>query len=141
MKVCYRCKINKELFEYQRDNASKDGYRATCKKCRAKRMKATYTREHAKTKNIKFKYGISQAQYDELVMVQCGVCYICGNNETRTHHLTGEIYQLAVHHDHSTGKVIALLCSACNRGIGLLKDSAVLLSRAAEMQANNERND
>lgn len=136
MKKCYRCKLNKDLSEFQKDAASKDGYRATCKQCRAKTMKAAYSRESAKTKQIKFKYGITQDNYDELVMTQCGVCYICGNNETRVHHRTGETYQLAVHHDHSTGKVVALLCSACNRGIGLLKDSAILLSRAAEMQSN-----
>ncbi len=136
MKQCFRCKVNKSISEYQKDSASKDGYRATCKQCRAISMKATYNRDAAKTRSIKFKFGITQEQYDELVMVQCGVCYICGNHETRTHHLTGEVYQLAVHHDHSTGKVIALLCSACNRGIGLLKDSAILLSRAAEMQSN-----
>jgi hypothetical protein len=39
---------------------------------------------------------------------------------------------LAVDHDHKTGKVRGLLCHKCNKSIGGLQDSVVLLRKAAD---------
>ncbi len=35
-------------------------------------------------------------------------------------------------HNHKTGKLRSLLCGTCNRGLGLFKDSARLLNKAAD---------
>jgi hypothetical protein len=78
-------------------------------------------------------YGITLAQYDEMVATQCGVCAVCGEPET-TKDRDGETKRLAVHHSHNSDVVIALLCHACNRGIGFLRDSAKLLQNAANLQ-------
>lgn len=75
--------------------------------------------------NLKAKYGITAAQYDQMLEAQGHGCAICGRRECRT----GKA--LAVDHSHVTGKVRGLLCGSCNKGIGLLQDSPELLTRAA----------
>lgn len=61
-------------------------------------------------------YGISLAEYDEMLLNQAGGCAICGDKP-------GETDVLVVDHCHNTGKVRGLLCSTCNLAIGYLKDS------------------
>jgi hypothetical protein len=58
-----------------------------------------------------------------MLQIQSGVCAICGggNGDRR----------LAIDHDHMTGRVRGLLCSACNRAIGLLRDSPDRFTKAA----------
>lgn len=57
-----------------------------------------------------------------MVSRQDGKCAICG----RIPHSV-----LVVDHDHATGSVRKLLCSACNSGIGLLGESVERLHAAA----------
>jgi hypothetical protein len=69
------------------------------------------------------KYGIGLHQYQTILEEQNGVCYICGEKDFRN---------LAVDHDHATGKVRRLLCTSCNTGLGKFKDNPDLLRKAAE---------
>ena len=75
-------------------------------------------------------YGLTVEDYSGLLAAQHGVCALCGKPET---HLSrkGEITRLAVDHDHTTGAVRALLCHACNVGIGTFGDDPDLLRAAA----------
>lgn len=68
-------------------------------------------------------YGLSPEQYQDLLRRQNGVCRICFQVDA-----TGQI--LSVDHDHSTGIVRGLLCSACNKGLGFFRDSITRLSAA-----------
>jgi len=64
---------------------------------------------------------------------QGGVCAICGKPEA-----TARTKRLCVDHCHETGKVRGLLCSHCNRAIGLLGDScAILASAITYLEANS----
>jgi hypothetical protein len=75
--------------------------------------------ERRKAAKIKKLYGLEPAAYAQLVAEQEGRCSIC-RDEAALH----------VDHDHVTGKVRALLCGTCNRGLGHFKDNPVLLRAA-----------
>ena len=56
--------------------------------------------------------GCTIEQYDRLFASQDGACAICGIVTSRSLHAD---------HDHSTGKIRALLCNRCNVGVGWLE--------------------
>lgn len=69
-------------------------------------------------------YGLTQDGFMLLVSSQGGRCAICdGVFESRrdTH----------IDHDHKTGKLRAILCAFCNRGLGSFRDDPVRLIKAA----------
>ncbi len=69
-------------------------------------------------------YGITIQEHNRLRDEQGNVCAICGG--------VNKDQALCIDHDHATGEVRGLLCHACNRAIGLLKDDPELMVRAAE---------
>lgn len=69
--------------------------------------------------------GTSEAEYAAMLEAQSGVCAICGTSESDARKGV-----LDVDHDHQTGRIRGLLCSACNTAIGLLRDDPVLLASA-----------
>jgi hypothetical protein len=71
------------------------------------------------------KYKITLDQYDSLLSHQGGVCSIC-SEECESGN------RLVVDHDHVTGAVRGLLCRKCNLGIGHLRDSVDLLTKATQ---------
>lgn len=69
-------------------------------------------------------HGITKGEYEQILCAQDGVCAICRREcDVRT--------SLSIDHDHTTGRVRALLCGRCNSGLGFFRDSAELLVRAA----------
>jgi hypothetical protein len=73
------------------------------------------------------KYGLTPADYDEMVETQNGRCMICNTDQPGT-----ESGYWPVDHDHATKRVRALLCSACNAGLGLFGDDPARLRAAAD---------
>lgn len=82
-------------------------------------------RRHRRTHHLNKKFGLSNDQYEAMVLAQDGRCALC----PRTDHPEK---RLAVDHDHQTGKIRALLCDRCNRGIGLLDEDAARLRASAD---------
>jgi Autographiviridae endonuclease VII len=76
--------------------------------------------------DLKARYDMTLEEFNLLLAEQNGVCAICGLPET------GKFSRLSVDHDHSDNSIRGLLCSACNSGIGRLKDDPELLIRAAD---------
>jgi hypothetical protein len=74
--------------------------------------------------------GVDASRYQEMLREQNGVCAICGTAEKHKAGLSGKAKDLAVDHDHNTGAVRALLCSACNTALGLFRDDPALLDAA-----------
>lgn len=73
------------------------------------------------------KYGITRDDYRDAWYRQGGVCAVCRQPERTVRNRL-----LAVDHDHETGEFRGLLCSHCNRGIGLFGDDLERLLAAAE---------
>jgi len=69
------------------------------------------------------KTGVTDEQYQTQLLKQQGVCAICGNGCSKA---------LAADHNHETKEFRGLLCNACNRGIGYLKDDITLLQKAID---------
>jgi hypothetical protein len=65
---------------------------------------------------LKYEYGITLDQYNEMFKAQEGKCAICERHQnklTRT---------LCVDHDHKTNKVRALLCLTCNTDVSVVEN-------------------
>lgn len=76
-------------------------------------------------------YGITAETYQAMMEVQGGKCAICQSQTSRTDWRSGKVHALSVDHDHVTGKIRALLCDNCNRGLGLFGDSTDTVLAAA----------
>jgi hypothetical protein len=94
---------------------------------------------HAKHHNMRKLYGLTGAEYDQLLADQNGVCAICKQPEKQMHTGSGRRQCLTVDHDHQTGVVRGLLCVLCNTMLGrgvdrpeILRAGADYLERAAE---------
>lgn len=106
-----------------------------CDPCRLAANK--YRREKLEKDNAELGYNprrfkrhnITKEMYDQLMSKHNGKCWVC-NEENAIH----------IDHDHkccegsySCGKCIrGVLCSQCNTGLGLFKDSSKNLKRALE---------
>jgi len=65
-------------------------------------------------------YKTTKEEVDKRKKQQGSKCGICG-----------QVGELVIDHDHTTGKFRGLLCSTCNKGLGHFSDSSVLLENAA----------
>ena len=85
---------------------------------RLARQKAYYWRHRERRIGAQrtVNYGCTPDEYSAMFLRQQGRCAICRRAETRQY--KGRVRNLAVDHDHETGKIRALLCGACNIGIG-----------------------
>jgi hypothetical protein len=120
-------------------NANKDRRRANGKEWRAKnpdRVRANNERwqkanpeayariVYRRVLNARCKkFGITTDQYYKMLADQAGKCAICKRDETDN----GK--DLAIDHDHSTGRVRGLLCHHCNAALGHVSDNVDHLQR------------
>jgi hypothetical protein len=109
-KHCQRCGEVKSHSEWHRNATASDGLATRCKACRAEEARASYFQRQ---------YGITEADRDEMIRSQMGICSIC-------------LAAPAVHvdHCHETGRVRGVLCFNCNSAIGKLGDDPDTLRRA-----------
>lgn len=141
---CTRCGKTKPENCFHQRKSRKRGYHYHCKECNSKytksdrgrelsrkrtracvnRLKATDPVEY-KRRNRRYnlhKFGMTPERYEEMLVSQGGVCAICkGPPDTTNFH---------VDHNHTTGTIRGLLCSACNTAIGLLKEDAEIFQSA-----------
>jgi len=81
--------------------------------------------------HIRRKYGITQKQYDDMLMQQDNGCAICGKTEEP------DGRRLAIDHCHATGKVRGVLCNNCNNGLGAFGDNIEGMKKAIQYLQNS----
>ena len=79
-------------------------------------------RERKRQQAVKYKYGVTWQEYQQVISTGC---LVCGSN-----------VNLHLDHCHETGKVRGCLCFNCNISLGYMKESPVLIERLAEYIRN-----
>ena len=129
MKVCKTCGVAKPLDQYT--NTRPNNKHPYCKICRtaknAERRKKNPELYADIERRSKFKriYGITIDDYYDMLKMQNNGCGICG--AIKPSNRTGFF---SIDHCHTSGKVRGLLCTKCNRGLGLFNDSPQRLQSA-----------
>lgn len=102
------------------------------------RLRRKKSNQQSRNSHLVRTYSITEADYEEVLASQGGVCFICGPITGRN----GTSKKLSVDHDHkccngpkSCGRCVrAVLCTNCNRYIlGHLRDDVEALKRAIEV--------
>lgn len=143
IKLCPTCKAEKTLDSYSVYKIGKrKGHPAgSCKECRnllhkdrKRKDPSIYERVEWPSK-LKRLYGITVDQYESILKSQGGVCAICQSKSSYSRgykKISPEKTKFSVDHCHATGKVRGLLCSRCNRALGLIGDSIESALRMSE---------
>lgn len=147
MKICTKCKENKNFSEYYPRYAT-GKYFPQCKSCYKQYRKDNEdyikeyqnTEEHKESKKLwriknrkktkeyalKKSFNITLDQYNQMLEEQNYSCAICNRHQNEFKR------SLAVDHSHKTGEIRGLLCGFCNIGIGNLQDDSEITDRASK---------
>jgi len=131
--TCSHCKETLESSSFSKKNNTKRGYSYVCKQCHNKYNKDIWYkrnsdiqkaasqqwRERNPLRRIMAEYKITEDE--AITILDIHSCQICGKTD-----------QLAIDHDHLTGKVRGRLCVGCNTGLGKLGDSVEGLQKAID---------
>jgi hypothetical protein len=153
VKPCRDCKEIKPLDQFAKKKACKNGRDNECKVCAAKRMKAWNHANPGKSKTyinkskrkdtvLKWTFGISLHQYNEILIKQDSKCAVC------TKPRSAFTIDFAVDHDHSCcpgnkscGKCVrGLLCRHCNTAYGLLNEDTKIIENLLKYHHNHKEN-
>lgn len=83
-------------------------------------------KESRKNIQLKFYYGISLEDYNNMFNDQEGCCKICKKHQSELKS------KLNVDHCHRLNLVRSLLCNQCNQALGLLKENPVTIKAMLE---------
>lgn len=83
--------------------------------------------EYRRKYTLKTVYNLTPEQVEKMLAEQGSVCAVCGTDKPGGPR-TAKTW--TVDHDHETGRVRGLLCTRCNRALGLLRDDPMVLRAA-----------
>ena len=126
MKHCNGCSTELDLSNFWKGQS-------LCIACSKERQK---TRWHSRTpkkrleQHLKYKYGVTRAQFNEAWERQDGKCAICSIELPDLMTYDNRRRGYAIDHNHETMEFRGILCSQCNALLGMAKDSARVLANA-----------
>lgn len=139
-KICSKCDELLDVSNFYASPRQMDNLKPTCKKCDHANVRIFYSGKSGSVKSklsstyrrsyfLKKAYNMSIKDYEDMFRSQDGKCLIFTVS-------MGGILRCNeyphIDHNHKTGKVRGILCSACNRAIGLLKEDIPSFRRAIE---------
>jgi hypothetical protein len=115
---CPDCRTIKPLADFPTNRSGRGGFGRYCKPCHNVRGRENVIKNHGSTRDyhLKRRYGITSADFDQILAAQGGVCAVC--RTAKAEH---------VDHDHATGQVRGLLCFNCNQALGNARDDIRVL--------------
>lgn len=129
MKKCSSCKIEKPIYEFNKNKSGKLGVHNQCKQCTKIWKPSLEQKEKYKKRtrewNRKKLSGFTKEDFDSKLKEQNYKCAICGTSDPGKTNWHAD-------HDHSTKEKRGILCHKCNTGIGLLQDNIDILCSAIE---------
>lgn len=144
-KRCGTCGEAKFVTEFSRRGLNSDRLRSSCKDCvrvyERDRMRRRYhngyrdvmLQSNRRVKLLK-QYGLTEADFDAMMVAQEGRCAICGSTETKAKNKK----RLTIDHCHKTGVVRGLVCHNCNVGLGTFGDDISVLRAAVAYLAKTQ---
>jgi hypothetical protein len=111
-KRCSSCLALKELNEFHFNGGASTGRNSQCITC---------TTLCNRIGHLRRKFGLSLAQFNELLKKQENKCLICERTFADRPYKPNSV---CPDHDHKTGRVRALICDRCNRVIGLIEENS-----------------
>lgn len=148
-RACFRCTRYLPLAEFHtRGNSRPHAFKSYCKDCDRDNANDWYKRNveqarasarlraarhydgYRRNAHLRRRYGITEDDYQAMLIAQDGKCAICRRDEDQV--INEKPKPLSIDHDHVTGAVRGLLCSACNRGIASLGEDPSVLIRASD---------
>ena len=127
-KICSSCKEKKPFSNYDKHKLGKFGLNPVCKSCRLTKQRVS-RKENGYTATLKYRYGITYADYCNRLVLQNNKCLIC---KTELDEATLGSKSPCVDHNHSTGEVRGILCRNCNTAIGHAKEDVTILKAMIE---------
>lgn len=131
LKRCPRCEQTKEA-EFFRVRTNGRWLHSYCKACEAEKQRGRNATPQQRLRQAEWnrqaafrRKGMTEDEYNDLLISQGGGCGICGETNTASR-------RLFVDHCHESRRVRGLLCTRCNFGVGYFRDQATLMERAAE---------
>lgn len=127
-KSCPSCGVEKNL---SGDFWKGQSYCIDCSKKKQKKCWNSRTPKKRLEQHLKYKYNLKMSDLVSALQEQGGGCAICKDTLPDLLVYEGRRRGYAIDHNHETGEFRGILCLPCNSMLGMAKDSASLLERAA----------
>ena len=127
MKICPNCSIEKSLDEYWKGQSSC----IACMKWKQKNYWNSRTPKKRLEQHLKYKYGVTPEVFTNAWEEQQGKCVICDEKLPDLMVYESRRRGYAIDHNHATGEFRGILCNSCNSLLGMAKEKAEVLDKAA----------